>query len=440
MLESKLEQRRSTHVCSIFRNEQEQFSLATPFLLSGLNTNRRCIYILDKNDEHGVMEAVARTKEIRDRIESGQMIFLRKQETYLKNGMFEHKRMLSLIERAHREAVADGYSGASLTGEMTWFNDSGTEPGALLEYEAKINELYPGIEANVLCQYDETGFDAGLLMDVLRTHPKVMIDGFLCSNPYYVPPEDYLSMRDGKVPWGVYQRASSDILRRAKASLFRQQEQSESKKTGRKLQVLSDLALNDLESQLAVTQFYAELALEMCKEQKMWEHISDVVRSCELMQRQLRFASESLKVGEDDPEWQNLEKVVWSAAIGLGLERLKINGSLAGWQLNADTMLESAFRSLLEFLAKGQDLTAASRETKDGLMIELSSHMRGIPENRKDTVFDRGYRDGVRTWYELSVAKTVLEASGCAVRETGDPEKSIRFEIVVPKPRYGRLA
>ncbi len=438
MLERALEARRSMHICSFFRDEREQVSLAAPFLLSGLNTNQRCVYILDKNDEHGIMDAVARTKELRDKMESGQVVFLRKQETYLKNGKFEHRRMLSLIEQVHKDALADGYAGATLTGEMTWFNDGGTEPEALLEYEAKINGLHPGIEANILCQYDETGFDAGLLMEVIRTHPKVMLDGMLCSNPYYIPPEDYLSLREGKVPWRVYQRASSDILRRARTDLFRQQERSENKKTGRKLQVLSDMTLNDLESQLAVTQFYAELALDMCKEQRMWEYVSDVVRSCELMQKQLRFTSESMKVGEDDPEWQGLEKVVWDAALGLGLERLKINGSLAGWQVRADLMLGRAFRCLLEFLGRGDQVSVTSRETQDGLVIELSSSMRGIPEDRKDKLFDRGHRDGARTWYELSLAKSVLEASDFRVVETGDPETAVRFEITVPKARCER--
>lgn len=437
MLERTLEARRSMHMCSFFKNEQDQSSQAVPFVLSGLNTHQRCVYILDRSNRDDVMDSVARTKEIRDRIESGQLLFLTSQETYLKNGKFEQKRMLSLIANAHKEALADGYSGSVITGEMTWFNNSGTQPDNLLEYEARINDLYPGIEANLLCQYDESGLDPGLMMDVIRTHPKVILGGMLCSNPYYIPPEDYMSVRAGKVPWGVYERASGDILRRARLNLFRQEERAVLKKTGRKLQVLSDVALNDMESQLAVTQFYAELALDMCEEQKMREYITDLVRNCELMQKQLKFASQSQEVGEDDPEWQGLEAVVWSAAKSLGLERLKFNGSLAGWQLHADSMLETAFRGMLEFLGKGGEVRVSSKETEEGLVIELSSDRRGIPEDRKDGVFDRGYRDGERTWYELSLAKTVLEASGCSVRETGDQAKSVRFEILVPKARYG---
>ena len=435
MLVRTLEARRSMHICSIFKNEQDQLSQAVPFVLSGLNTNQRCVYILDKNDKDDVMDAVVRTKDTRDRIESGQVIFLNKQETYLKNGKFEYKRMLSLISDAQKDALADGYSGAVITGEMTWFNGSGTPADCLLEFEARINALYPEIEANILCQYDETGFDPGLMMDVIRTHPKVILDGMLCPNPYYMPPEDYLSVREGKVPCGIYQRASSDILRRAKLNLFRQEERSSLRKTSRKLGVLSDVALNDIASQLAITQFYAELALDMCREQKMSEYISDVVKNCEMMQKQLKFASQSLKVGEDDPAWQNLEKVVWNAAMSLGLERIKMNGSLTGWQLLADSMLEKAFRGMLEFLEGGKDIGVTSKETTEGLVVELSSEKRGIPEDKKDGIFDRGYRDGERTWYELSLSRSVLEASGYSVREIGNPLRSVRFEVLVPKAR-----
>lgn len=428
--------RRSMHMCSFFRNEQDQLSQVAPFLASGLNTNQRCIYILDSTDRDAVIDAAVRTKEMRDKVNSGQVVFLKKQETYLKNGKFEYQRMLSLISNANKDALADGYSGAMVTGEMTWFNGGETPTESLLEYEARVNTLYPGIEANILCQYFESDLDPGTMMEVIRTHPKLVLDGMLCHNPYYIPPEDYLTLREGKTPWGVYQRASSDIIRRARLNLQRQEDRASLKRSSRRLGVLSDITLNDLTSQLAVTQFYAELALDMCRDQKMRDYVSDVVRNCELMQRQMRFASQSLNVGEDDPQWQNLEVVVWNAAMSLGLERARMHDSLAGWQVCADALLEKAFRGMLEFLERGKDVEVSTRETPDGLIIELTSEMRGLPENRKDEVFDRGYRDGERTWYELSLSKTVIDASGCSVRETGDPLKSVRFEVLVPKARY----
>jgi hypothetical protein len=44
----------------------------------------------------------------------------------------------------------------------------------------------------VVCAYDLTKFSAGVMMDVLRTHPLVIIGGFLHENPFFVPPDELL--------------------------------------------------------------------------------------------------------------------------------------------------------------------------------------------------------------------------------------------------------
>ena len=55
----------------------------------------------------------------------------------------------------------------------------------------------------VVCAYDLTKFGAGLVMDVLRTHPLVIIGGFLQENPFFVPPDELLGElrdRDASTP------------------------------------------------------------------------------------------------------------------------------------------------------------------------------------------------------------------------------------------------
>jgi hypothetical protein len=40
-------------------------------------------------------------------------------------------------------------------------------------------------------------FSAAIVMDVLRTHPQVIVGGILRENPFYVPPEEFLrDLRD----------------------------------------------------------------------------------------------------------------------------------------------------------------------------------------------------------------------------------------------------
>ncbi|MEA2989309.1 MAG: hypothetical protein QOG83_2020, partial [Alphaproteobacteria bacterium] len=37
-----------------------------------------------------------------------------------------------------------------------------------------------------------TQFSASVLMDILRTHPQVIVGGILRENPFYVPPDEFL--------------------------------------------------------------------------------------------------------------------------------------------------------------------------------------------------------------------------------------------------------
>jgi hypothetical protein len=83
----------------------------------------------------------------------------------------------------------------------------GEFPGVedLVEYETRINDFLPRYDDLVVCAYDLSRFGAGVMMDVLRTHPLVIIGGFLQENPFFVPPDELLRelrARDGSTPQG----------------------------------------------------------------------------------------------------------------------------------------------------------------------------------------------------------------------------------------------
>jgi hypothetical protein len=68
------------------------------------------------------------------------------------------------------------------------------KPGVnnLVEYEARLNYVLPKYNDPVICTYDLTKFPASLVMDIMRTHPVVVIGGILQENPFYVPPDQFL--------------------------------------------------------------------------------------------------------------------------------------------------------------------------------------------------------------------------------------------------------
>jgi hypothetical protein len=53
--------------------------------------------------------------------------------------------------------------------------------------------VLPGISGAVLCVYDLNRHSGSVVMDILRTHPMVIIGGVLQENPLYMPPDEFLA-------------------------------------------------------------------------------------------------------------------------------------------------------------------------------------------------------------------------------------------------------
>ncbi len=68
------------------------------------------------------------------------------------------------------------------------------EPAAnnLVEYEARLNHVLSKYNDPVICTYDLSKFGASVAMDIMRTHPFVIIGGLLRENPFFVPPDQFL--------------------------------------------------------------------------------------------------------------------------------------------------------------------------------------------------------------------------------------------------------
>jgi hypothetical protein len=115
---------------------------------------------------------------------------------HLRGGRFDKDGMLALVEGA-MESTKDS-ARTRWWGNMEWAL-TGT-PGVqdLIEYESRLNYILPKYDDVVVCTYDLSRFGAGVVMDVMRTHPMVIIGGILQENPFYVPPDEFLRELRGR--------------------------------------------------------------------------------------------------------------------------------------------------------------------------------------------------------------------------------------------------
>jgi hypothetical protein len=75
---------------------------------------------------------------------------------------------------------------------MDWAVDGGSHVEQLVEFESRVNQVWRGHDHAVICTYRLEWFGADTVIDILRTHPLVIIGGILQQNPFFIPPEQFL--------------------------------------------------------------------------------------------------------------------------------------------------------------------------------------------------------------------------------------------------------
>ena len=196
--------RRFGHVCGFFHSQEEEYRVLLPLTKEGFERGEKVFHIVDPEhrpermrrlEEVGISPTAARRP--------GQVEIRGWEDAHVRGGRFDQEAMLTLLEETLRGAKADGFGQTRLWANMEWA--LGEFPGVedLVEYEIRVNYFLPRYDDLVVCAYDLAKFGAGVMMDVLRTHPLVIIGGFLQENPFFVMPDDLLAelrARDGSTP------------------------------------------------------------------------------------------------------------------------------------------------------------------------------------------------------------------------------------------------
>jgi PAS domain S-box-containing protein len=182
------------HLCCIYETEEEHRSVVTPFLRKGLEIGQRVIYIVDTHTAETILDYLEDDGvDVKSYLECKQLLILTCEDSYMRDGVFDPDGMITLLRSETEKALADGCDALRVTGEMTWALRELPGSERLIEYEAKLNQYFPGSKSLSICQYDKRQFSPAVLIDVLHTHPIVAVGANICNNPFYIPTNQLLS-------------------------------------------------------------------------------------------------------------------------------------------------------------------------------------------------------------------------------------------------------
>lgn len=181
------------HVCAFFNSADEEYRVLLPFIKEGFERGDRAVHVLNPERRAEHLERLSAVGiDVHAAQANEQFEIWNNAETYLREGEFDPDRMIEAFEALAGGRAAQGFALSRIVCHMDWAVDNGSHVEQLVEFESRVNDVWRRHDDAVVCTYHLSKFGADTVIDILRTHPMVIIGGILQHNPFFIPPEQFL--------------------------------------------------------------------------------------------------------------------------------------------------------------------------------------------------------------------------------------------------------
>jgi MEDS: MEthanogen/methylotroph, DcmR Sensory domain len=179
-----------SHVCAFYRGAADRDRLLSGYLSAGLTAGDKCVCIVDSPYTADRLTSMLRSRD-RPAVPAGQLDVHLSESTYLAGGEFTTSDMLTFWTETMTRAGTQGYPFFRLVGEMTWALRDVPGLEHLVAYESELNRVTLNYPVIVLCLYDLDLFSGEAVVNIVKTHPHVLVQGILVENPYHVTAAEF---------------------------------------------------------------------------------------------------------------------------------------------------------------------------------------------------------------------------------------------------------
>jgi hypothetical protein len=169
------------HVCAFYNGSTSLDDIVVDYLSQGLRDGHKCFGMVDT------------PSTVRDRIPADlvsredSLRILTEDEAYMPDGHFSKDAFIRQMKDMVQGAFADGYERFRAVGDESFIVRNSVDIGEWFAAEAELNEIVPDYPHFFFCLYDLDLFDGDTVMYVLKTHPRIYVNGIVITNPHYVP-------------------------------------------------------------------------------------------------------------------------------------------------------------------------------------------------------------------------------------------------------------
>jgi PAS domain S-box-containing protein len=207
----------------------------------------------------------------------------------------------------------------------------------------------------------------------------------------------------------------------------------------RQLNLMTSLTRHDINNQITILMGFLRILEKEQSDPALSAYFQKISTTAKRISAMIRFTKEYEKIGVRAPVWQDTHTLIDAAVKEVPLGNVIVKNDLpSGTEMFADPLIVKVFYNLMDNAARyGEKISTirfSVQESGENYLIVCEDDGEGIPAKEKEKIFDRGF--GKNTGLGLFFAREILSITGITIRETGEPGKGARFEIVVPKGAY----
>jgi len=185
--------REARHVCAFFNSDDEEYRVLLPFIKDGFECGDKAVHVVNPDQCRDHLQRLATVGiDPTAAQQSGQLELRTNTETYLRDGRFDQDRMLEVFEQLASGNAKGGFPLSRIVCRMDWAVEDHSHVDDVIEFESRVNDVWRRHDDAVICTYHLAKFGGDAVMDIMRTHPMVIIGGILHHNPFFVPPQEFL--------------------------------------------------------------------------------------------------------------------------------------------------------------------------------------------------------------------------------------------------------
>ena len=187
-----LEAEPGDHICALFSGERERDQILVPFLRAGLASGDKCICVIDGTAPVEIIAALGPAGEAAASAACKQLEVIRSCDMYLRSGRFLADEVIGAWKAVIADAMYAGQFDVVRAVETWSQRDVLPDINELLMLESEMNQYLPLYPQVIVCLYDIDRFGGGALMNLVKTHPRILVGGVVIENPYLMTPDEVL--------------------------------------------------------------------------------------------------------------------------------------------------------------------------------------------------------------------------------------------------------